>query len=119
MFEPSAIAADMASGVLPASETLVVVVGLFEFLAGLALGVGIQTRLTAFSLAIFTLFATFLYHSYWSMAADQQFVQQLLFSKNLALAGALLFIGVVGAEYGRLFVYSNGPMSAAHGVPRR
>jgi putative oxidoreductase len=119
MLAPSATAAFMASGGLPASETLVVVVSLFELLFGLALGVGIQTRVTAFSLAAFTLLASFMYHAYWAVGADQQAVQQLLFSKNLALAGALLSIGVIGAGYGRLAVYSNSLMSGAHGATGR
>jgi putative oxidoreductase len=119
VFAPSATAAFMASGGLPASETLVVLVGLFEFLFGLALGVGIQTRVTAFSLAAFTLLASFLYHAYWAVGADQQAVQQLLFTKNMALAGALLFIGVIGTGYGRLVVYSNSLMSGPHGASGR
>jgi putative oxidoreductase len=119
MFTPSATAAYMANGGLPESGTLAVLVGMFEFFAGLALAVGVRTRVTAFSLATFTLLASLLYHNYWSMAADQQVVQQLLFSKNMALVGALLLIGVIGAGYGRLAAYSSGLVSDAHGAPRR
>jgi putative oxidoreductase len=118
-FTPSVTAAYMATGGLPESGTLAVLVGLFEFFAGLALAVGVCTRATAFSLAAFTLLASLLYHAYWAMGPDQQLVQQLLFSKNLALVGALLFIGVIGKGYGRLVVYSKSLVSGPHGATRR
>lgn len=92
---PAATAAYMASGGLPASEVLALLVGAFELFAGLALALGIRIRLMAFSLAGFTLLASVMYHGYWTMEAEQRAVQQLLFSKNLALVGALLLIGAV------------------------
>jgi putative oxidoreductase len=94
---PAATAAYMATGGLPASDVLALLVGAFELFAGLALAVGFRVRLMAFSLAGFTLLASVMYHGYWAMEAEQRAVQQLLFSKNLALVGALLLIGVVAA----------------------
>jgi putative oxidoreductase len=94
---PAATASYMASGGLPASVALAVAVGLFEIAGGLALAAGYRTRWTALALAAFTFLASLLFHRYWSLPADQQFVQQLLFSKNLAVVGALLFIAAVGA----------------------
>src|SRR5262245_33591682 len=107
LLAPSAIAAYMASAGLPASESLAIAVGSFEFLAGLFLGAGFRTRPIAFALAMFTAVASLLFHNYWAMTPEQQAVQQLLFSKNLALVGALLFVSVIGAGYWGLDTYAD------------
>ena len=87
----------LASGGLPGALSLAIVVGLFEIVSGLALIVGYHARIAAFALAAFTFVASLLFHAYWAVPADQQFVQQLLFSKNAAILGALLFIAAMGA----------------------
>lgn len=64
---------------------------------GLALLLGIGTRAAAFALALFTLAASFFFHAYWGMPADQQFVQHLLFFKNVAVTGGLLVLAAEGS----------------------
>lgn len=93
---PTGVAGVMANAGLPSSTLLAFGVGVFEVVAGTALVIGFKTRWAAVALALFTLLATLLFHAYWAMPAEQQFVQQLLFSKNLALIGALLFTTAVG-----------------------
>jgi putative oxidoreductase len=68
-----------------------------EILGGLALIAGYGTRLAALVLAVFTLFASFFFHAYWAAPADQQFVTQLLFFKNIAVVGGLLTLAAWGA----------------------
>ncbi len=68
-----------------------------EVLGGLALIVGYQTRLAALVLALFTLVASFFFHAYWSVPAEQAFMQQLLFFKNIAVTGGLLVLAAHGA----------------------
>ena len=68
-----------------------------EVLGGLALIVGYQTRLAALALALFTLAASFFFHAYWGVPADQAFMQQLLFFKNIAVVGGLLLLASQGA----------------------
>ena len=87
----------IASAGLPAATTLAVLVGLFEVVAGIALAVGFKTRWAALGLAGFTLVASLIFHAWWSAPADQQFVQQLMFMKNLAVAGGMLFVASLGA----------------------
>lgn len=94
---PSATAGFMASGGLPDWPVLAVLVGLFEIAAGIALALGLGTRWAALMLAAFTLVASLLFHAYWAMPQEQQMVQQLLFFKNLAAIGGLLFIASNGA----------------------
>jgi putative oxidoreductase len=68
-----------------------------EIVGGLALLAGFGTRLAAPALAVFTLVASCIFHAYWAVPADQQFVTQLLFFKNIAVAGGLLVLAASGA----------------------
>ena len=77
-------AAGVPGALLPAVIAL-------EVLGGLALVVGYRTRIVAVALAAFTALAGFLFHG----APDQ--VQQLMFLKNLAIAGGLLILAARGA----------------------
>ena len=87
----------IASGGLPAPAVLAVVVGLLELLGGLALIVGFQARWAGLSLGVFTLMASFLFHKFWAAAPDAQMVQQLMFMKNLAVAGGMFVVAALGA----------------------
>ena len=87
----------IASGGLPAPMVLAVLVGLLELVGGLALVVGYQVRWVGLALALFTLAASVLFHAYWSAPADQQMVAQMLFMKNLSVAGGMFLISALGA----------------------
>jgi putative oxidoreductase len=71
-------------------ELLPLVIGL-EMGGGLALLLGFQTRLAAFALSIFCIVSGVLFHS----GADP--MQQIMFMKNLAMAGGLLAFTLFGA----------------------
>lgn len=86
----------IASTGLPFSELLAVITILVEIGAGLALIVGFQTRLAALLLAGFTLAASLLFHNFWAMPAEQAYMQQLLFMKNISVAGGLLMVVALG-----------------------
>ena len=68
-----------------------------EIVGGIALIIGLGTRPAALILALFTLVASFFFHNYWGVPADQQFMQQLLFYKNIAVVGGLLTVAAWGA----------------------
>jgi putative oxidoreductase len=68
-----------------------------EIFASLALLAGFGTRFAALVLAAFTLVASFFFHAYWAVPADQAFVTQLLFFKNIAVVGGLLALAANGA----------------------
>ena len=87
----------IASGGLPAATALAVLVGLFEVVAGLALAVGFKARWAALGLALFTLLASLLFHKFWAAPAEQQMMQQLMFMKNLAIAGGMFMVAALGA----------------------
>ena len=75
---------------LPLPEVGVAVGLLIELVGGLMLLVGFMTRPAAVLLAFFTLVASFFFHAYWSLPADQAMMQQLMFNKNIAISGGLL-----------------------------
>ena len=87
----------IASGGLPFASVLAVVVGLLELLGGLAIAVGFQARWAALALGLFTLAASVLFHKFWAVPDEQVMVQQLLFMKNLSVAGGLLIVAALGA----------------------
>jgi len=65
----------------------------FEIGAGLALLAGFQTRLVALALAGFTVVTALVFHF---DSGDQ--IQQIMFLKNLAMAGGLLIVAKEGAQ---------------------
>lgn len=67
-----------------------------EVLCGLALLLGFGTRIAAMILAIFTLVASFIFHPYWNVSADQQLIPFLLFYKNIAVVGGLFILAAYG-----------------------
>lgn len=92
----SGTAGYIASGGVPFAAAVAVAVGLFELIAGLALVVGFHARWAALALAGFTIVASVLFHPFWSLPADQAFMQQLLFMKNVSVAGGLLLVAALG-----------------------
>ena len=87
----------IASGGLPMGYVLAIATALLEVLGSVTLIVGFHARIAALLLAVFTIAASLLFHKFWAVPAEQQMVQQLMFLKNLAAAGGLLFVFSFGA----------------------
>jgi putative oxidoreductase len=87
----------IAAGGLPMPDVLAVVVALFEVIAGLALAVGFHARWAALALGVFTLAASVLFHKFWAVPPEQQVIQQLMFLKNMAVAGGMFIVAALGA----------------------
>ncbi|SDH29284.1 putative oxidoreductase [Pseudomonas benzenivorans] len=87
----------IASVGLPAATPLAVLSGVFEVLAALALAVGWQARWAALSLALFTLLTNLLFHNFWALPADQVYMAQIKFMKNLSIVGGMLVVAALGA----------------------
>ncbi len=85
---------------LPLPTLLAVLTIALEIGAGLALIVGWQTKHSALVLAGFTILATYFFHFDF---ADQ--TQMVMFTKNVAMLGGLLYIATFGA--GKYSVDSN------------
>jgi len=80
----------MASAGVPG--ILLPLVIIVELIGGLMIVVGFKTRLVALALFAFTIVASVLFHMNWA-----QPMQQLLFMKNLAVAGGFLVLFAAGA----------------------
>lgn len=87
----------IASKGLPLPQLGAVIAVVVEFVGAIALIVGFQTRLVAFIMAVFTVAAGVFFHNYWAMPADQVYVNQIMFMKNLSIAGGLLMMSAFGA----------------------
>jgi putative oxidoreductase len=87
----------IASKGLPLPGVLAFLTALFEVVGGLAIAIGFHARIAALALALFTLLASVLFHNFWAMPAEQHMVQQLMFMKNLSVAGGLLLLFAFGA----------------------
>jgi putative oxidoreductase len=81
----------------PLPQVAAVIAIVVELGLGLLLLVGFKTRLSAIVLAIFTVAAAVMFHNYWGMPADKAFVNQLMFFKNIAIAGGPLAFAAFGA----------------------
>ncbi len=87
----------IASAGVPAATIAAMLTIILEIGGSIALIAGFHARLAALLLAAFTLLVTFIFHGWWSLPADQQMVQQLLFFKNIGVAGGLLMVAAQGA----------------------
>ena len=87
----------IASKGLPMPEVGAVIAIVVEVVCGLALIAGFKTRYAALVLAVFTLAATVFFHNYWAMPAEMVRAQQIMFNKNIAVIGGLLFLAAYGA----------------------
>jgi len=86
----------VAAAGLPAPALAVCIAIVVEILVALALLVGWQARWAALVMAVFTLAAAFGFHAYWSSPPEQQYMQNINFYKNMAIAGGLLFVFAFG-----------------------
>ena len=87
----------IASAGLPLPSVAAAVAIVVEVVGPLALLVGFGTRIAALVLAVFTLVASVFFHAFWAVPADQAFVQQLMFMKNIGVVGGLLALVAFGA----------------------
>ena len=87
----------IASVGLPLPELGAAIAIAVEVLGGIALIIGFGTRWAALALAVFTLVASFFFHAYWALPAEQQMMQQLMFMKNIGVVGGLLALAAFGA----------------------
>ncbi|MFC7066880.1 DoxX family protein [Brucella rhizosphaerae] len=77
---------------LPVPTVTAVLVGLVEFVGGLAILVGFQTRISAAIVALFTIGATLVAHMNFAEGMNAMMAQ-----KNLAIAGGLILLALQGA----------------------
>ena len=82
---------------IPYADLLVWPAGLVEFGGGILLMIGWHARCAATALILFTVVATFIFHAFWNVGAEQMQMQQIHFMKNLAIIGGLLYVVAYGS----------------------
>ncbi len=87
----------IASKGLPLPQVAAAGTIVVEVAVGLALLVGFKARYAALILAAFTVAASVIFHNFWAVPEAQKMMQQLMFTKNFAIVGGLLFIAAFGA----------------------
>ena len=86
----------MAAKGLPMAEGLLVGAIAVELVGGLMIAAGWKARWAAWAVFGFTLVASFVFHAYWAVPADQVYAQTIQFNKNLAIMGGLLYVAFTG-----------------------
>ncbi|MEP7181393.1 MAG: DoxX family protein [Betaproteobacteria bacterium] len=90
-------AAYIASKHLPLPPVATAIAIVVELVGGLMVVVGWKARWAALAVAVFTVFATILFHNFWAMTdAATADVNRLMFLKNVAVIGGLLILGAFG-----------------------
>ncbi len=87
----------IASKGLPAPVVLAALTTALEILGGIAIVIGYKTRVAGLLLGGFTILAAFIFHNFWAFPADQAYIQNIMFMKNLSMAGGLFLLTVFGA----------------------
>ena len=82
---------------VPMTQVLAVLAIIVELGGGLMIAVGWKARWAAAAIFIFVLIASFIFHAFWAVPADQAQLQNIMFMKNLAIMGGMLYIIVSGS----------------------
>ena len=86
---------------MPMTQVLAVIAIIIELGGGIMIAAGWKARWGAAALFIFVLVASFVFHAFWAVPANQVQLQSIMFMKNLAIMGGMLYI----------IVYGSGPLS--------
>ena len=86
----------MQSKGIPMASVLAVLTSVLELGGGLLLILGWQTRWVALAIGLFTLLVSVIFHNFWAMTGPAQMTNQLMFMKNLAVAGGMFMLTAFG-----------------------
>jgi putative oxidoreductase len=87
---------------VPAPQLLAIIAIIVEVGGGILLILGWKARWAALALFLFVLIVTPIFHNFWAVPDDQKQMQMIMFLKNLAIMGGMLFVMAFGP----------GPMAA-------
>lgn len=86
----------MASKGMPLVEPLLLGAIVIEVIGGLMLVLGWKTRWAAWAIFGFVVLANLIFHNFWGVPADMARMQLILFNKNLAVMGGMLYVALMG-----------------------
>jgi len=94
----ASVAGMLASKNLPQPMILATLAAIVEVAGGILIAVGLQTRLVALGLLVFTAIATYFFHDFWNQAAGPDQANNMIHAmKNLSICGAFLMLAGSGA----------------------
>jgi putative oxidoreductase len=91
------VAEMMAGKGVPQPKILLAGAIAFLIVGSLSLILGFRARLGALLLLVFLAAATYYFHAFWKLPAEEQMPEQIAFMKNLALMGTMVLIMANGA----------------------
>ena len=77
---------------IPMVNLLLIISIIIEIGAGLMVLLGLWAKLGALLLFLFTIPATYYFHDFWGMEGQAMTINMMMFMKNLAMMGGLLYI---------------------------
>jgi len=86
----------MASKGMILIEPLLAGATALELAGGLMLALGWKTRWAALAIFLYIIPLQLIFHAFWSVPPEQVGLQTVLFNKNLAIMGGLLFVAFMG-----------------------
>lgn len=87
----------IASKGLPVPEAIAALTILLELVGGILLVIGFKTRIVALLIALFCIAAAVIFHPFWTMQGAAGNLHQIMFLKNLAIAGGMFLLVYYGA----------------------
>lgn len=90
------LAAGIAAKGWPASQVALIITIIIEIGGAVMLILGWRAKLAAAAIFLWIIPVTFTFHNFWNMTGPVAYVNQIMFQKDLALMGGLLFIFVFG-----------------------
>lgn len=87
----------MASKGMPLPQVLLPIAIAVELGGGLMLMAGFKARWAALAIFLFVIPTTLIFHNFWAVPPEQAHMQTILFLKNVAIMGGLLFVVAFGA----------------------
>lgn len=92
-----ATVAFMSTKGLPNIPLLLFLAAFVELIGGLSLVLGYKARWGALILMIFLGITTYLFHDFWNIQGEGRDLQMIMFLKNLAIFGGLIYVLACGA----------------------
>ena len=88
----------VASLHLPVPALFLVLTGVFEGSAAVALALGVYARVAAGALAVFTFFVSLVFVKFWSFEGplEMRSMLKIIFFGDVAVSGGLVYIAVLG-----------------------
>ncbi len=90
------VTAYIASKGLPMPMIIAGLTVALEILGGLAIIIGYKARIAGLLLGLFSILAAFIFHNFWAFPPEQVYLQNIMFMKNLSMAGGLFLLTIFG-----------------------